>query len=42
MSGFRLPMPVDIACLEATRLTPIVWPPALAEWLSYPSAQLQD
>lgn len=32
---------VDIACIEATSLKPIAWPPALAEWLSQPSAQPQ-
>ncbi|WP_290795956.1 tol-pal system-associated acyl-CoA thioesterase [Halomonas sp.] len=29
---------VDIACIDATRLKPVSWPPALAERLSQPSA----
>ncbi len=33
---------VDIACIDAMRLKPVPWPPALAERLSQPSAQPQD
>lgn len=42
MSEFRLLVRVDIACIDATRLKPVSWPPALAERLSQPSAQSQD
>ncbi|WP_299315171.1 tol-pal system-associated acyl-CoA thioesterase [uncultured Halomonas sp.] len=33
---------VDIACIDATRLKPVPWPPALAAALAQPSAQPQD
>jgi len=32
---------VDIACIDAARLRPIPWPPALAELLAHTSAQPQ-